>query len=64
MKVNFGKGYEAINSVELDRFLDHLQQGLGDGYCKNRLPNLICLDFVDEGDGMRKVSLINSRLLG
>ncbi len=59
LKINFGKGYEAINSTELDTFLTRLQEGLGNGYCKERLPNFVSLDFVDEGDGMKRVNHIN-----
>ncbi len=59
LKINFGRGYELVNSIQLNRFLEHLKKGLSDGYCKQRLPNFIGLDFVDEGHGMERVNTIN-----
>lgn len=61
LKINFGQGYSALNSVGVESFLRHLQKGLGGGYCKDRMPNFVSLDFVDEGDGMKCVNEINAR---
>lgn len=60
MKINFGGGYEVINSLGLDDCLKRAKRGISGGYCKERLPNFVCLDFVDEGDGLKRVNEINS----
>ena len=62
LKINFGAGYGFINSTGLETFLQAASNGLGGGYCKQRSPNFISLDFVDEGDGMKCVNEINGRV--
>lgn len=64
LKINFGNGYALINSSGLTGLLKALRKGLGGGYCKERMPNFISLDFVDEGDGMKFVNEINARTNG
>ena len=59
LKVNFGGGYEIVNSTALDVLLTRISRGLGNGYCKDRCANFISLDFIDEGDGMKRVNQIN-----
>lgn len=63
LKVNYGGGYHKINSIDLGACLKKALQGLGGGYCKERLPNFISLDFIDEGNGMHYVNEINRALL-
>lgn len=62
LKMNFGGSYERINSRDLDILLQQINNGLGNEYCKGRLPNFVSLDFVDEGDGLKRVNIINEEL--
>lgn len=60
LKINFGNSYSSINTTGLDSCLLRLVAGLGHGYGKERLPNFVSLDFIDEGDGMKRVNDINA----
>ena len=57
LKVNFGNGYEMINTRGLDLLLHQLEAASSS--FKDRFLNFISLDFVDEGDGMKRVMRLN-----
>ncbi len=61
LKFRFDNAYAHLNTTGLDVVLKRLSKGLDKNYCKKRLPNFLCIDFVDEGDGMKRVNEINER---
>lgn len=61
-KMNFCDAYEPINTEQFAAYMVYLKRGLGGGQCcKDRVPNFIALDFVDEGFGMKWVNFINKK---
>ncbi|MBA3751860.1 hypothetical protein H0X06_03635 [Candidatus Dependentiae bacterium] len=60
-RLNFGYSYHHINSIHLDRFLKNILKGLDQGYARNRLPNFISIDFIDEGDALKHVINYNNQ---
>lgn len=63
LKLKFDKPYVHINSKGLDRCMARIRSGLDEGYCTDRLPNFISIDFVDEGNGIKHVLDVNKHAL-
>ncbi len=61
LKFTWDNSYAYFNSTGLDILLKKLTHGLDSSYCRDRLPNFISIDFVNEGDGMKRVNLINKK---
>ena len=59
-RFNFGGSYQHINSTKLDHFLCSIFKGLNGKYAQQRLPNFISVDFTNEGDPMKHVSVNNT----
>lgn len=60
-KINLSDSYALVNSKQLTQYITYMKRGLGGSCCKNRAPNFIALDFVDEGNGMKWVDFFNKK---
>lgn len=60
-KYDFGNSFKLINSMFLRQLIEHTyKNGLGkDNEYRNRLPNFINIDFVDQGNGLIYTNLMN-----
>lgn len=59
-RLNFGDPYENINSKGLSQCLQHVIQGLDEGYCVQRFPNFISVDYIEKGDALEYVNQFNA----